>query len=103
MPAGRLALTGNQNETKMVSEVPMPLSITLKNIPEVLYQRLKASAERNRRSLNSEMLVCLEAQLSGSGRDVELVLARAKAVRDSLPQGAFNARDIAALKRAGRA
>ena len=80
----------------------MPTSITLKNIPDDLYQRLKASAEKNRRSLNSEMLVCLEAQLSGGPRDVEALLARTKAIRDALPQGVFSARDITAFKRAGR-
>ena len=36
-------------------------TLTLKNIPDELHARLKASAERNRRSLNSEILVRLES------------------------------------------
>ena len=39
-------------------------TITLKNVPDDLHQRLKASAERNRRSMNSEALVCLERALT---------------------------------------
>jgi len=39
-------------------------TITLKNIPPDLHARLKESAERNRRSLNSEILVRLECALS---------------------------------------
>ena len=36
-------------------------TLTLKNIPADLHARLKASAERNRRSLNSEILARLES------------------------------------------
>ena len=39
-------------------------TLTLKNIPDGLHARLKASAERNRRSLNSEILVRLEQDIS---------------------------------------
>ena len=35
-------------------------TLTLKNIPDELHARLKESAERNRRSLNSEILIRLE-------------------------------------------
>ena len=41
----------------------MPTTLTLKNIPDEVYQRLKASAESHRRSLNSEAIVCLESVL----------------------------------------
>jgi antitoxin FitA len=44
----------------------MPTTLTLKNIPDDVYERLKASAEAHRRSLNSEAIVCLESvQISG--------------------------------------
>jgi len=35
-------------------------TITLKNIPDELYERLKQSAAENRRSINSEIIVCIE-------------------------------------------
>ena len=41
----------------------MPTTLTLKNIPDEVYQRLKASAQTHRRSLNSEAIVCLESVL----------------------------------------
>ena len=40
------------------------LNLTLKNIPRELHARLKASAEKNRRSLNSEILVRLESDFA---------------------------------------
>lgn len=36
-------------------------TLTLKNIPDELHARLRESADRNRRSLNSEILVRLES------------------------------------------
>ena len=35
-------------------------TITLKIIPDELYERLKLSATENRRSINSEIIVCIE-------------------------------------------
>ena len=39
-------------------------SITLKNIPETLHQRLRESAARNHRSINGEMLAALDQYVS---------------------------------------
>ncbi len=41
----------------------MATTLTLKNIPDEVYNRLKAAAETDRRSLNSEAIVCLESVL----------------------------------------
>lgn len=38
----------------------MSTSITLKNIPEPVYQRIKLAAKRHHRSMNSEIIACLE-------------------------------------------
>ena len=38
-------------------------AITLKNIPEPLYAQLKAAATAHHRSLNSEILYCVERTL----------------------------------------
>jgi F420-0:gamma-glutamyl ligase-like protein len=40
------------------------LTLTLKNIPAQLHAKLKESAEKNRRSLNSEILTRLEQDVS---------------------------------------
>lgn len=80
----------------------MPTTLTLKNIPDELYQRLKASAEAHRRSLNSEAIVCLESVLLPGRIDPGERLARARALRAALPRSSFEARDIDAMKREGR-
>jgi len=80
----------------------MPTTLTLKSIPDEVYQRLKASAELHRRSLNSEAIVCLEAVLLPNRTAPAERLARARALRASLPQGKFRAKDIDVLKREGR-
>jgi plasmid stability protein len=80
----------------------MATTLTLKNIPDEVYERLKASAAAHRRSLNSEAIVCLESVLIPGRVAVSERLARARALRASLPQQAFQAQDIDALKREGR-
>ena len=80
----------------------MPTTLTLKNIPNDVYDRLKSSAEAHRRSMNSEAIVCLEAVLMPSKVAPAERLARARALREALPAGKFKARDVDAMKREGR-
>ena len=80
----------------------MPTTLTLKNIPDEVYQRLKASAESHRRSLNSEAIVCLESVLIPGRVAVSERLAKARALRAALPKATFRAKDIDACKREGR-
>ena len=80
----------------------MPTTLTLKNIPDDVYDRLKLSAETHRRSMNSEAIVCLETVLLPAKVSPTERLARARELRDALPQGKFRQRDIDALKREGR-
>lgn len=80
----------------------MPTTLTLKNIPDDVYSRLKLSAQTHRRSMNSEALVCLEAVLLPTRLTPTERLARARELRGALPQGKFRARDIDTLKRKGR-
>ena len=80
----------------------MPTTLTLKNIPDAVYERLKAAAETHRRSLNSEAIVCLESVLLPTKLPPSERLARARALRAALPQGKFLAQDIDASKREGR-
>jgi len=80
----------------------MPVTLTLKNIPEDVYRRLKLSAETHRRSLNSEAIVCLETVLAPNRLPTSERLARARALREQLTQADFRARDIDTAKRQGR-
>jgi len=80
----------------------MPTTLTLKNLPDEIYHRLKASAEAHRRSLNSEAIVCLEAILLPSRVAAGERLARARALRDTLLKKKFRLQDINAFRREGR-
>lgn len=80
----------------------MATTLTLKNIPDAVYERLRASAEMHRRSLNSEAIVCLESMLLPTRMPPAERLARARELRAALPKGKFSARDIDAAKRQGR-
>ena len=55
-------------------------TITLKNLPDELHARLKKRAARNRRSLNNEVIACLEGVAGFESGDAEHYLAAARAV-----------------------
>jgi len=57
------------------------LTLTLKNIPKDLHAMLKESAEKNRRSLNSEILARLEGEFAAPTVDRE---AHARKLRESV-------------------
>jgi plasmid stability protein len=80
----------------------MATTLTLKNIPDELYRRLKESAASNRRSLNSEVIVRLESALVPGRVTVTERLSRARALRASLPNVNFGVEEIDDFKREGR-
>lgn len=58
-------------------------TITLKGVPDALYERLRVSAAKNHRSLNKEAMHCIEVALHPT-RNVEEELARIDALRNEL-------------------
>jgi plasmid stability protein len=83
-------------------EPVMPTTLTLKNIPDEVYERLRAKAALNRRSLNSEAIVCLETVLNLRQPDAERQLAHIRSLRAALGNTHFDADVIDDLKRKGR-
>lgn len=75
-------------------------TITLKNIPEDLHQRLRESAARHHRSLNREIIAQLEASLTERNRETDELLAELKALHSKLPMIDHSLVD--ALKQQGR-
>jgi plasmid stability protein len=75
-------------------------TLTLKNIPDDLHGRLKASAERNRRSLNSEILIRLEQDIRRPVLDALVHADTLRAFTARLPRVAH--RQAARYKRRGR-
>ncbi len=76
-------------------------TLTLKNIPDDLHARLKASAERNRRSLNSEILIRLEQDISRPVLDPVVHAETPRAFAARLPRVAHQR--VTRFKRQGRA
>lgn len=58
--------------------------ISVRGIPDEVYEALKADAERNRRSLNQEIIHRLEASVRAPRRDPEARLERIRALRGRL-------------------
>ena len=56
-------------------------TVTVKNIPDELYERLKSVAETNRRSINSEIIMCIENVIISRRVDLDEVLDNARQLR----------------------
>ena len=57
-------------------------AITVKNIPQDLYECLKQSAEAHRRSINSEIIVCIEQAVRYRKVDPQAMIATARQLRE---------------------
>lgn len=56
-------------------------TVTVKNIPNELYERLKGVAKINRRSINSEIIVCIENAVTSRRINPDEVLENARRLR----------------------
>ena len=56
-------------------------TVTVKNIPDELYARLKSVAEINRRSINSEIIMCIEHAVMSRQIDPKKMLEKARHLR----------------------
>jgi plasmid stability protein len=63
------------------SEVFDMATVTVKNIPDELYDRLKTVAEINRRSINSEIIVCIENTVTTRRINPDEALENARRLR----------------------
>ncbi|MBU1702341.1 MAG: Arc family DNA-binding protein [Candidatus Eisenbacteria bacterium] len=77
-------------------------NITIKGLPETLYQRLKNRALRHRRSLNSEVIVCLEQAVNVSPLDPEAWLSSADRSRKRFNLTPLTESDLRKAKEKGR-
>lgn len=83
--------------------VTMMPTITLKGLPDALYERLKQQAEANRRSLNSEVIVCLEQAVNLAAANSVATLARLDALRDRISPPLLTDPELTLAKNSGRA
>jgi plasmid stability protein len=78
-------------------------SLTIKNVPEPVLRRLKARAAIHRRSLNLEVISCLEALVKPAPIDTDSLLARIREIRRTPKRTKLTDRMLRRLKAAGRA
>ncbi len=77
-------------------------TLTIKGIPAELYRLLKRRAAEHRRSINREVLVCLEQALRSRRLDAAELLGRADAVRERLRMPPWTAEELRRARDAGR-
>lgn len=77
-------------------------NITLKNIPEDLYERLKSAARLHHRSINREIIACIDSALSSSDTTQSQHLERARMLRANLGERRFSSDEIVAMIRKAR-
>jgi hypothetical protein len=75
---------------------------TIKNIPPNIYEKLKRSAELNRRSINSEIIFCIENTVQSQAVDSELVLRRARKLRSLTEDAPITNDELKMAKEDGR-
>lgn len=76
------------------------MNITLKNVPEAVYEVMKSEAKRNRRSLNSQIIHALEKEAEEAERRDRL--ARMRKEMDKLAESIGSMPDSTPLIRRER-
>jgi antitoxin FitA len=77
-------------------------SLTIKNIPDNLYEHLKQAANLHHRSINSELIVCLEKVLLPTKRTVKDLKASAQQLRSKVIANEITTEEINLAKQEGR-
>jgi len=78
-------------------------TITVKNIPPETYARLKQAARANHRSINNEIIACIERAVSSQPFDPETTLGRARQLREKTAEYIISDEDFNQAKNTGRA
>ena len=77
-------------------------AITVKNIPDTLYDNLKQSALLNHRSINSEIIACLEKELMHKKLSTDLIIKDARLLRTKFKAKKASIKDIQSFIHEGR-
>jgi plasmid stability protein len=77
-------------------------TITVKGIPDNIYNRLKGAAETNRRSMNSEIISLIEQSLMSRRVPARKILERVQRLHDSFGGKTFDNERFEKVRRTGR-
>ena len=79
-------------------------TLTIKNLPDSLYRRLKEKAAEHRRSLNSEAILAVERAVADSGaREPDEIIASLRRARARLDRVFVTDSALRGARRDGRA
>lgn len=73
------------------------VTITIKNVPPEIYERIKIQAKNNHRSINGEILSILEQAISIPPIDVKATLERTRKLREMTADYVITADEIEKL------
>jgi len=77
-------------------------TLTIKNIPLEVYERLKRRAKANRRSINQEVIAVIEQVLETPPIDVDSTLERTRKIRELTAQYRLREEELEQWKNEGR-
>jgi plasmid stability protein len=77
-------------------------TVTFKNIPDDLYEQLKQSANAHRRSVNSELIHCLEKMFKPSPISADELAEKARVLRGRVATERLDTDEINAARNQGR-
>lgn len=77
-------------------------TLTIKDLDDWIYSRLRHQAKRNRRSIVAEAAMILEQALSVSGQSEEELLALTRALRESSNASITSHEELISMRDEGR-
>lgn len=77
-------------------------TMTIKNVPDDLYEKLKESAQEHGRSMNNEVIFRLKRALQGGRIDPEAFLARVEALQKQISLPPLTDKILRTAKEEGR-
>ena len=77
-------------------------TVTVKNIPVEIYEKLKRAAEISHRSINSEVIACIEQAVGSREVNPDLLLANARKLQAKTGAHPITHREFTRAKTAGR-
>lgn len=77
-------------------------TLTIKNIPLEVYERLKRRAKANRRSINQEVIAVIECALEIPSIDVDSTMERTRQIRELTAQYYLRDEELEQWKDEGR-
>jgi len=78
------------------------VTLTIKNIPEELYERLKIQAKNNHRSINKEVINIIERSFTIPPIDVKATLERTRKIRELTAHYVITDEEMTKWKKEGR-